>query len=148
MSSTLLNELRRGFYADSVALMRLSRALARLPGVSEAAMMMATPANKEILRDAQLLGEGSAGAANDLIIAVRAQSEDAARAALAEAAAELAKPRSAPEELGAAFITRNLRGGLRRLPDASLALISIPGDFAIAEARKAIRSGLDVMIFS
>ena len=34
------------------------------------------------------------------------------------------------------------------MPEASLALISVPGDFAVAQARKAIRHGLDVMIFS
>lgn len=35
-----------------------------------------------------------------------------------------------------------------QLPGANLALISVPGDFAIAEARKAIRRGLHAMIFS
>ena len=34
------------------------------------------------------------------------------------------------------------------MPDANLALVSVPGDFAAAEARKALRRGLNVMIFS
>jgi FdrA protein len=34
------------------------------------------------------------------------------------------------------------------MPDSTLALISVPGDFAVAEARKALRRGLNVMIFS
>ncbi len=34
------------------------------------------------------------------------------------------------------------------MPDANLALISVPGDFAPAEARKALALGLNVMIFS
>ena len=33
-------------------------------------------------------------------------------------------------------------------PAATLALISVPGDYAAGEARKALRAGLDVMIFS
>ena len=33
-------------------------------------------------------------------------------------------------------------------PAGNLALISVPGDFAIAEARKALELGLHVMIFS
>ena len=37
---------------------------------------------------------------------------------------------------------------MQRLPAANLALISVPGDFAIAEARKALELGLHVMIFS
>ena len=43
---------------------------------------------------------------------------------------------------------RTLRAAQAQLPDASVALISVPGDFAAAEALKAIRRGLDVMIFS
>ncbi len=38
MSATILNEVRRGFYLDSVALMRLSREIAGLSGVVEAAL--------------------------------------------------------------------------------------------------------------
>jgi len=41
-----------------------------------------------------------------------------------------------------------LHAATAALPDANLALISVPGDFAAAEARKAIRCGLHVMIFS
>ena len=49
---------------------------------------------------------------------------------------------------GAAWQPRTLRGAVQQMPDANLALISVPGDFAAAEARKALRRGLDVMIFS
>ena len=34
------------------------------------------------------------------------------------------------------------------MPDANLALISVPGEFAAAEARKALRAGLHALIFS
>ena len=37
---------------------------------------------------------------------------------------------------------------MQRLPAANLALISVPGDFAVTEARKALEFGLHVMIFS
>ena len=37
-------------YHDSVALMETARELAQLPGVSDAAIVMATEANKSILR--------------------------------------------------------------------------------------------------
>jgi FdrA protein len=37
---------------------------------------------------------------------------------------------------------------VQRLPAANLALISVPGDFAVAEARKALDLGLHTMIFS
>ncbi len=44
--------------------------------------------------------------------------------------------------------SRTIRAAVQRLPAANLALISVPGDFAIAEARKAMEFGLHVMIFS
>ena len=48
MSPYVLNEIRRGFYLDSVALMRLSREIASAAGVIEAALMMGTPSNQAI----------------------------------------------------------------------------------------------------
>jgi FdrA protein len=148
MSATVLNAVRRGFYLDSVALMRLSRAIAERPGVIEAALMMASPANKRILDEAGLLdAEGRAAAGNDLVIAVRANSAEVARTALVAAEDDLSKPRAAPRGDGPAPV-RSLGAAMRAMPDATLALISVPGDFAVAEARKAMRAGLDVMIFS
>ena len=43
MSAAVHNEVRRGFYLDSVALMRLSGRIAAMEGVEEAALMMGTP---------------------------------------------------------------------------------------------------------
>ena len=50
----VINRVRRAFYLDSVALMRLSRELSALPGVEEAALMIGTPANKDLLDEAGL----------------------------------------------------------------------------------------------
>ena len=67
-----LNEVRRGFYLDSVALMRISRELAALPGVEEAALMIGTPSNKAILQEAGLLSsDGERARPDDLVIAVQ-----------------------------------------------------------------------------
>ncbi|MGH7308390.1 MAG: acyl-CoA synthetase FdrA, partial [Candidatus Rokuibacteriota bacterium] len=43
---------------------------------------------------------------------------------------------------------RTLASAVRTLPDASLALISVPGLYAAAEAMKALQAGLHVMLFS
>ena len=45
------SEIRPGAYYDSVVLMQLQRSLADLPGVDDAGVVMATPANKELLAD-------------------------------------------------------------------------------------------------
>ncbi len=146
--SVVINEVRRGFYLDSVALMRIARTVAALDGVEEAGLMIGTPANKEILAEAGILSEfGRMAEAGDLVMAIRARDGQTAAAALAEAERLLdAKPAAG----GAAqeWRPRSIRSAVEQLPTASLALVSVPGSFAAAEARKAIRRGLDAMIFS
>jgi len=148
MSAFILNEIRRGAYLDSVALMRLSRTVAGLPGVLEAALMIGTPSNKKIMEDAGILtAEGGAAQGNDLVIAIKGRDEAAARAALDEAKTQLDAPKVASKE-DAGHAARTLRAAAKNLPEANLALISVPGPFAVAEARNAIANGLHVMIFS
>ena len=148
MSAFVLNQVRKGTYLDSVALMRMSRAIAAMPGVEEAALMMGTPANHVIMEDAGLMADtGRSAGGGDLVIAIRAEDEDTARTALGQAESQLDAPTTQGAE-GEAWRPRTLRSALDTLPDANLALISVPGDFAIAEARKAVRRGLNAMIFS
>jgi FdrA protein len=146
--SLVRNLVRPNLYLDSVALMRCSREIAALDGIEEAALMMATPANQRIMADAGVLtAEGEGAAPGDLVIALRARDEAAAGQALAAAEAFLARP-AGGAKAGEAWQPKTLRAALKSLPEASLALISVPGDYAAAEARKALRRGLDVMIFS
>ncbi len=148
MTEFVINEVRKGFYLDSVALMRLSREAAAAPGVIEAALMMGTPANIAILRNAGLLGESAQNAqGNDLILAVRAESEEAAQSALSAAVLALDKPKSGAGD-SESWRPRSIAAAVKGADDLNLALISVPGDFAAAEARKAIRRGLHVMMFS
>jgi len=147
MGSVTLNEVRRGFYLDSVALMRVARSIASLPGVVEAALMMGTPANRDLMRDAGVLSDAGENAeANDLVVAVRAADRQIADAAIAEAARLLDQPKVKISD--ATWRPKTLRHAVKTMPDANLALISVPGAYAISEARKAIRHGLHAMIFS
>src|SRR6267143_355286 len=90
------NFVRASFYRDSVTLMRLAGAMEAVAGVTRAAVMMGTPANRALLEQAGLLAnDGAAAGPADLVIAVVA--EDAAAAEAARAAAEqalLARPSS------------------------------------------------------
>jgi FdrA protein len=143
----VLNRVERGRYLDSVALMRLSRRLAALPGIADAALMIGTPSNKALLRDAGLLAAaGEEAGANDLLIAVSASDEQAGRAAL-ESALTLLTQRDDHQALSFARV-KTLPGALEALPQANLALISVPGDFAALEARKALGAGLHALVFS
>ncbi|MGI9410348.1 MAG: acyl-CoA synthetase FdrA, partial [Hyphomicrobiaceae bacterium] len=137
-----------GLYLDSVALMRMSRTIASMEGVEEAALMMGTASNREIMAEAGLLAEaGEAASGGDLIIGVRATTRQACEAALTKAIAQLEQP-AVVGNIDKMWRPKNVSSAVKHMPEASLALISVPGDFAVAQARKAIRHGLDVMIFS
>ena len=138
------NLVEKGRYLDSVALMRVSRRVAALPGVEAAAAMIGTPANKALMRDAGLLeAAGEAAGMNDLIIAVRGVDPQAALDAALGFLAE--KPAATTSALPHA---RSLKGALQALPDSNLALVSVPGAFAAHEARAALERGLNVLVFS
>jgi FdrA protein len=89
----------------------------------------------------------TAAGPNDLAIVIRAASEAEADGATASAAELLAAAGRARQETSRA-LPRTLDSARRRLPGANLALISVPGPFAAAEALKALRAGLHVMLFS
>ena len=141
----VLNRVERGRYLDSVALMRLSRRLSALPGVEEASLMIGSPSNKALLREAGLLAaEGEHAGANDLVIALRASDERLGLEALQAALTVEDKN----EQLETTARARSLTTAMQALPRANLALISVPGEFAVAEARKALDAGLHALVFS
>jgi FdrA protein len=141
--------VRRGFYRDSVTLMRLSKDMEAVEGVSMAAAMMGTPQNLALMRQAGLLAAGGDGAGPaDLVIAVIATDAAGANGARAAAEAALASPHAASAAGGHAARPRTLTSAMAMLPGANLALISVPGMYAGAEAWKALRAGLHVMLFS
>src|SRR5438552_4168352 len=143
------NFVRASFYQDSVTLMRLSRDMEAVPGVTAAAAMMGTPHNRELLQQAGLLApEGAAAGPADLVIAVIADSPAAADAARAAAEHALLARRAIAVGNTTAATPRTLTSALKILPDANLALISVPGAYAGAQALQALRAGLHVMLFS
>lgn len=147
MSEVVLNEVRKGFYLDSVALMRLSREIGAMEGVVEAALMMGSPSNIVIMRDAGLIDGETDARNNDLVLALRATSEALGRAALSAAIEALDRPKAAAGGQET-WRPRTLAAAVRENPEINLALISVPGDFAAAEARKALHRGVNVLMFS
>ncbi len=145
---SVLTLIQPGVYRDSVALMLLARELGALPGVSAVSVVMGTPANQAVLREAGLLtSEAQAASPNDLIIAIQAQDETRARAAMTQAQTMLAQKASSAQATGAAR-PRTMRSAIRALPEANVAVISVAGQYAAAQAWDALRAGLHVLLFS
>ena len=139
-------EVRKGEYHDSVTLMRVAKFLSQQDGVTDSAVVMATEENKLILKVAGLFGPEVAKATEvDLVIGVQAASGELA-AKLVRAAVQELKKKSRTGAGGPR--PRSLDSALELQPAANLALISIAGRYAAAEARKALERGLHVMLFS
>lgn len=140
-------EVHRDTYVDSVGLLNVSRDMRGVPQVVWANAIMGTPANAELLQDAGFEVEGLR--VNDLVVAVMAESDDAARMALevAQQAIRASEP-AADVSPAATRVPRNLEEAVAELGDANLALVSVPGPYAALEAHKAITAGLHVLLFS
>ena len=137
--------IRRNQYFDSVFLMGINKDLLSLSGVIQSAVLMGTQNNKKLLADIHVSSsEIDQAGANDLIVAVIAESEQFAEKALANLD-QLFKKVSV--NTGQVKL-QTLEDGLRARPEANLAVISIPGEFAAREAMKALENNLNVFIFS
>jgi len=138
--------IRKDTYRDSVTLMKISNKVAELKGVLQAAVIMATPTNKQLLRDVKLLtDEIERAGPNDLVIALDTENEESMQIAVSE----VDKLLSAWESMEVEEVRpKTLDSALSIMPDANLVMISVPGDFAKREALRALRKGLNVFLFS
>ncbi|MGH3444652.1 MAG: FdrA family protein, partial [Nocardioidaceae bacterium] len=141
-------QIRRGAYVDSVALMQVSKRVAAVDGVGGALVAMGTDLNVAL---AEQMGFETAGvSANDMMIAVEADTEQAHAAALAEVDAALAASSRPPSSGSDLEPAPSLLGAAARrvAPDQSaVALVSTPGEHAFLDAIDAVDAGLHTMLF-
>jgi succinyl-CoA synthetase alpha subunit len=135
-------------YRDSVELMRVAAQLEGVPGVTRAGVVMATPANQAVLADAGLLAnEARAAGPNDLVVAIAGT--DVGVEPASSLARQLLAGQAAPRHDRRGPTTpRTLAEATAAVRDSRLALISVPGTYASAEAFKALKRGLHVFMFS
>ena len=140
--------LRSGVYADSVKLMQVSRDVGARDGVTAVLVAMATPLNLEIAAGMGLAPE-EATTPEQLLIAVRATDDDVLAAAVAAVDAALAA-RERSSGAATAVPVRTIGAALDDADPAAptLAIISVPGAHAVAEAADAIAAGRSVLVFS
>ena len=140
-------EIRSGAYYDSVILMQLQRSLAGLPGVIDAGVIMGTDANKDLLEQSDLMApEIQAAGPDDMLIVIKAETEDALQSALESVDELLAARRSTgvDEE----FLPKSLETAAKMLPDAGWVLISVPGRYAAGVTRQALDLNKHVFLYS
>lgn len=146
---TIAQRVIKNLYRDSVSLMQFSEKLRALEGIRQASAVMATENNISLLVEAGLLSEAVPPGPNDLLIVVEGGDESSTDAALASAETMLrAKSVDSGDGSVRRVPPRSIEMGLEAMPSANFVLISTPGEYAAAEARKALQLGLHVMMFS
>lgn len=138
-------QIRPGAYYDSITLMQLRKSLAALPGVEDAGVVMATPANCEILTSSGFDIATIDAKADDLLIIVRAKDETTASDALTQVDPLLQQRRATTPQ---GFRPHSLRGGIDQLPAAEWVLLSVPGRYAAGLADEALAMGRHVFLYS
>ena len=129
-------------YVDSVSLMGVPDKVKTLKGITNIEAMMATAANQALLRS---LGYGLPEdvTANDLVIAVTADSAETCDAAI-QMVKNIIDRKNVDD-----YISYNNLSEINLQEDPyDLCQISLPGEYAAAEAKKALHMGLDLFIFS
>ena len=138
-----------GTYRDSLLLLSATRAMQDGTGVGWAAAVLATPANVEDLAGRGIGAADLAGAdANALVLAVQAEDEPAAGAALQRGHDALFAAGSRGGVDQAVPDPQSIADAAARLPGANVAVVSVPGPYAAITAHQALTAGLHVLLFS
>ncbi len=146
--SVVKTVVQRGAYHDSVVLMLAAQELSAREGVLDASVVMGNEVNLALLQRAGLLAEGVGEIGpNDLVIAVRAVDDAEAEAALNHAT-RLLESQSVARAPQAARRPRSVRTALRTNPGINVAVISVAGKYAAAQAWDALFGGCHVLLFS
>ncbi|MGI6556192.1 MAG: hypothetical protein ACOX1H_02565 [Pseudoramibacter sp.] len=140
--------VEKGSYHDSVMLMLLTNELSKLDGVKKVQVMMATPANKDIFARAGLqTAELDDATANDMVIVADIE-DDALLDQMKTLAEAFFEDQSTDSGKAEDQSVHSWEGAMQKLPDANLAVISIPGAYAALEGDRALDEGLNVFMFS
>jgi FdrA protein len=127
-------------------LMQISKDLSSLKGINNASAIMATEANLIMLREAGLIGKLSDSiSANDLIIAVEAETKKTARDAINSIDSFLLSLRTTTEEN---IEYKSFDSAYNDLNQPNMAIISVPGEFAKLEVARAINHNIHTFLFS
>lgn len=144
----LYTVINKNSYQDSINLMLLTNEINTLKDVTKCSIMMGTEANKDIFKNSGLLTEKVLSAApSDMVIVVDTENEDVIKEVLTETDKFLNDLVVKKKKNNVENAT-TLEAALEEMPDANLALFSIPGEYASDEIEKALDKGLNVFSFS
>jgi FdrA protein len=126
--------------------MIITREIESEENVENAVVVMGTEHNKQLLANVGLMSsEIEAASPNDLIIAVRVKEEGTFDYIVAKAEQLLNRKK---KDAGEDYYPPTLDSAIGIMPDSNIVIISLPGQYAAAEAKKALLNDKHVMLFS
>ena len=140
--------VRKNSYQDSINLMLLTNRINTLEGVARSQIMMGTDANKDIFKNSGLYSdEVEKAAPSDMVIVVEADDEKIVDQVLEETKVFL-NDLSVKKKGNDVKTAKNWDEAMDMLPDANVALFSIPGEYAAPDLEEALDRGLHVFSFT
>lgn len=140
--------IRKNTYYDSVSLMTISEKAKLLSNVTDVVVSMGTETNKELLRDINFNDErlNDVGP-NDLIIAIRTEDEKSIEET-SKKIENMLTEKEIKSEAGEDIKVTSIQYAIKQNPDSNLVIISVPGEYAYLETKKALVAGKHVTLFS
>lgn len=140
-------KIKKNTYVDSLESLAESSVLNEQPGVEVGYAGMATKAFLDILAEIGLLTEEAAACGpNDFVIAARAESAEVFEAAVSAATVSQTSVSDSGAPVGESY--SSIRAAVKAHPEANLCSVAVPGEYALAEVKKALNAGLHCVVFS
>lgn len=141
----IIYEIRHNEYYDSVTLMLVSKEIEKMDGVDHALVGMGTDLNKELVQNLKMSNaEIEATTSQDFFVVVSAEGDVKIEDVSKAVDDYLNSSRGSDEE----YLAPTIRSAIEHQPDSNIVLISVAGEYAADEARKALDNDLHVMMFS
>ncbi len=144
----LYTVLKENSYQDSINLMLLTNHISTMEGINKVQVMMGTDANKDIFNNAGLLSkEAEAAKPSDMVVVIDTEDENIVEEVM-KSIEKFLSDLSVSKNEGGQKNVNSWSQVKEHMPDANLALISVPGIYAALEIENAIDNGLHAFVFS
>lgn len=139
--------IKKNTYFDSVSLMALSTRANDIEGIKQVNIAMGTSMNKDVLKNVGLYTKDVEEAGKGDLMIVVENEEGYNLEELVEKVQE-AMIRKTENQGRIDLVYSSVEAAAQNNKDSAVAVVSVPGAYASRVARKALRQGLHVMIFS
>jgi succinyl-CoA synthetase alpha subunit len=140
--------IKKNSYQDSINLMLLTNEINTIEGVAQCSIMMGTDANKDIFKNTNLLTkEAKTATPTDMVMVLEASS-DAVVDQVLKRIDQFLSDLSVKKQQSGSVEAASLEEALEVLPDANLALFSIPGEYAAEVMEQALERNLNIFSFT